>query len=233
MRRVPLVQLKINAIFWFFQTGFLLRAPTEAFDVNAGVSAQVYIYQMIQNDSELVAACRNGDESAWESVVFKYQKLLYSIPRRAGLSADLASDVLQDVFITLYQKLDLLEKPEFLRAWLITTTRHKTIHLIKRETRGRPVSLTDENNEYAFDIPDSVPLADESLVRLEQQHKIEEALTQIDDRCRHLLILLYLEEEKVSYAEIAETIGIPLGSIGPTRARCLEKLLKLLPGFEK
>ena len=190
-------------------------------------------YLMIRTDSELVKACREGDDSAWEAIVHKYQKLLFSIPRRAGLGMDLASDVLQDVFITLFKKLDSLEKPEFLRAWLITTTKHKTIHLIKRETRGKPVSLSDENSEYVFDVPDKLPLADEKMIRLERQNQIENALTQIEERCRRLLIMLYLEEETVPYTEVAEQIGIPLGSIGPTRARCLEKLLKLLPDIER
>jgi RNA polymerase sigma factor (sigma-70 family) len=188
---------------------------------------------MIRTDSELVSACREGDESAWEAIVYKYQNLLFSIPRRAGLGKDLASDVLQDVYITLFKKLDSIEKPEFLRAWLITTTKHKTIHLIKRETRGKPVPLSDENNEYVFDVPDKIPLADEAMIRLEQQNQIENALTLIEERCRRLLTMLYLEEEKVPYTEVADTIGIPLGSIGPTRARCLEKLLKLLPDFER
>ncbi len=184
---------------------------------------------MHRTDEELVKACREGDESAWETVTCKYQNLLYSIPRRAGLGKDLASDVLQDVFLTLYIKLDQLEKPEFLRAWLVTTTRHKTIHLISRETRGRPRSIDDDENDPAFEIADKSPLADEMLIRLEREDQIENAFTEIDDRCRQLLIMLYLDSEKVPYSDIAERLDIPLGSIGPTRARCLQKLLKFIP----
>ena len=180
-------------------------------------------------DEELVKACREGDESAWEAITRKYQNLLFSIPRRAGLSQDLASDVLQEVFTTLYIKLDLLEKPEFLRAWLVTTTKHKTIHLISRETRGRPRSIDDDENDPAFEIADKLPLADEVLIRLERESQIENAFAEIDDRCRRLLTMLYVETEKLPYAEISETLDIPLGSIGPTRARCLEKLLKFIP----
>ena len=181
---------------------------------------------MNRTDEELVEACRKGEESAWEVIVYRYQNLLFSIPKRAGLGKDLASDVLQDVFTTLYLKLDLLEKPEFLRAWLITTTKHKTFHLISKETRGRPRSIDDDENGPVFDIADKAPLADDVMIALERQEQIEIAFTHIDDRCRRLLMMLYLDDEKTPYSEVAEQLEIPLGSIGPTRARCLEKLLK-------
>jgi DNA-directed RNA polymerase specialized sigma24 family protein len=77
------------------------------------------------SDEELVNACRGGDESAWETIVYKYQNMLYAIPKRAGLSQDLAADVLQDVFKTLFEKLDAIEQPQYLRAWLTTTARIK------------------------------------------------------------------------------------------------------------
>ncbi|MFT3744835.1 MAG: RNA polymerase sigma factor [Pyrinomonadaceae bacterium] len=181
---------------------------------------------MNRTDEELVRACRNGDETAWEVIVYKYQNLLYSIPKRAGLGKDLASDVLQDVFTTLYLKLDSLEKPEFLRAWLITTTKHKTIHLISKETRGRPRSIDDDEFDPVFEIADKAPMVDEIMIALERQVQIENAFNCIDERCRRLLVMLYMESDKTPYSEVAETLGIPLGSIGPTRARCLEKLLK-------
>jgi RNA polymerase sigma factor (sigma-70 family) len=184
---------------------------------------------MVQSDEELIKSCRQGDEAAWETIVFKYQNLLHSIPRRAGLSRDLASDILQEVFTTLFLKLDSLEKPEFLRAWLITTTRHKTIHLIQRETRGRPKFIDHDEGEIAFQLPDRAPLADDVLVQLERENQIEDAFNQIEGRCRRLLTMLYLEAEQIPYAEISELLDIPLGSIGPTRARCLQKLLKFIP----
>ena len=184
---------------------------------------------MHRTDEELVKACRDGDETGWDAITYKYQNLLFSIPRRAGLSKDLAADVLQEVFTTLYVKLDQINKPEFLRAWLITTTKHKTIHLISRETRGRPRSIDNDENDPAFEIADKALLADERLVKLEREGQIERAFTEIDERCRRLLMMLYLDSDKMPYSEIAEILDIPLGSIGPTRARCLRKLLKFIP----
>ena len=183
-----------------------------------------------QTDTELIEACRVGDESAWETLVLKYQKLLYSIPRRAGLNADLAADVLQEVFTTLFEKLDSIEKPEFLRAWLLTTTRHKTIHLIQRELKRKPKSIDEsEEGDYVFQVADGLPLADEVLIKLEKQKQIEEAFSKLEAPCQRLLTMLFLEKDERSYSEIAEELGIPLGSIGPTRARCLQKLLKFMP----
>ncbi len=202
--------------------------------MRAGRTAQLppgrtALHLEMKSDEELVKACRQGDEAAWETIVFKYQNLLHSIPRRAGLSRDLAADILQEVFTTLFLKLDSLEKPEFLRAWLTTTTRHKTIHLIQRETRGRPKFIDHDEGEVAFQLPDRAPLADDVLVQLERENQIEAAFNQIETRCRRLLTMLYLEPEQIPYAEITELLDIPLGSIGPTRARCLQKLLKFIP----
>jgi RNA polymerase sigma factor (sigma-70 family) len=185
---------------------------------------------MFQNDEELIKRCRSGDESAWEEIVLKYQKLLISIPRRAGLAEDLAADVLQVVFTVLFEKLDSLATPEFLKAWLITTTRHKTFDLLKRETRIKSGHyLDDEENDDNFQLSDGSIPADEILIRIEQETQIEKAFALIDERCRRLLKMLYLESEQVSYGKIAEVLNIPAGSIGPTRARCLQKLIKMLP----
>ena len=84
-------------------------------------------------------------------------------------------------------------------------------------------------SSIGFEVLDPQLLPDESLIQIEQEKQIEEALAAIDERCRRLLTLLYLHQQQIPYAEIAQMLDIPLGSIGPTRARCLEKLIKLLP----
>lgn len=136
---------------------------------------------------------------------------------------------MQEVFKTLFEKLDAIEQPQFLRAWLTTTARHKTIHFVQREKRGKFQPLFDEENEINYEVADRALLPDEILVRLEKEIQIEAALSQIDDRCRRLVTMLYLETEQIPYQEIADALGLPVGSIGPTRARCLKKLLKFLP----
>ena len=184
---------------------------------------------MQPTDKELLIACRNGDESAWELLVNRYQRLIYAIPRRAGLNEDHAGEVFQEVFATLCQKLDDISEPDRLHAWLVTTTRRKTWRLLTKERSYRPDKTGDGDEEiYRTTIMDCAPLPDENLVRLEEQHRIRQALLALDPRCQKLLTMLYYETEPPSYSEIADTLGTPEGSIGPTRARCLKKLLKLL-----
>jgi RNA polymerase sigma factor (sigma-70 family) len=187
---------------------------------------------MQQSDRELLLACRRGDQAAWESLVSRYQRLIYTIPRRAGLNEDLAADVFQEVFATLFEKLDELENPERLKAWLVTTARRKTWRSITRENRMQAVGDgggDDEGGEADLTgLADEALLPDEVMIQLEEQHSVRLAVGQLDERCGKLLALLFYEDEPPPYAAIAARIGVPEGSIGPTRARCLQKLLKIL-----
>jgi RNA polymerase sigma factor (sigma-70 family) len=182
---------------------------------------------MERSDEELLSACRQGDESAWEALVMRYQRLLYAIPRRAGLDEDVAAEVFQDVFAALLEKLDAIERPERLQAWLVTTAKRKTWRAITREqrfARGDEAEAGEELDE----LPDNAPLPEETLVQLEEQHRVRQALARLDERCRTLLARLFYAEELPSYSDIAAELGIPEGSVGPTRARCLRKLLQQL-----
>jgi len=181
----------------------------------------------MDSDLELVVACRRGDQLAWEKLIRRYQRLIYAIPLRAGLDEDQAADVFQDVFTTLFQKLNDIEEPEKLHAWLVTTTRRKTWRII---SQTRPVSATDpyQHEQEASSIRDETPMPDEQLLLLEEQQRIRTALSLLDERCRNLLQMLFYSREPPSYAEIAASLHIPEGSIGPTRARCLAKLLRIL-----
>jgi len=155
---------------------------------------------------------------------------LYAIPRRAGLDEDQSADVFQEVFATLFQKLDDIQQPERLHSWLVTTARRKTWRVIskKRETQNTLVDDESGSAEEISRIPDNAALPDEVLLKLEEQHLVRTAVAALDDRCRKLLTLLFYEAEPPSYAEIATLLGTSEGSIGPTRARCLEKILRLL-----
>jgi RNA polymerase sigma factor (sigma-70 family) len=184
---------------------------------------------MEPTDKQLLLACRRGEESAWEALVGRYQRLMYAIPRRAGLDEEQSAEVFQEVFTTLFQKLDDIEEPERLHAWLVTTARRKTWRLISkgRSWQRSHVGINKDETELAK-IPDDAPLPDEVILRLEEQHRVRTALAALDDRCRKLLTILFYEPEPPSYVDIAAALGIPAGSIGPTRARCLEKMLHIL-----
>jgi RNA polymerase sigma factor (sigma-70 family) len=182
-------------------------------------------------DNDLLLACRRGDETAWEALIRRYQRLIYSIPRRSGLDEDQAAEVFQEVFTTLFEKLDRIEEPDRLHAWLVTTTRRKTWRFISSRQALRQSTIDDQENEaddHLSTIPDNAPLPDEELLKLEEQHRVRSAMAALDERCSKLLTMLFYEAEPRSYAEIAAELGTVEGSIGPTRARCLEKMLRLL-----
>lgn len=180
-------------------------------------------------DADLLSACRRGDQGAWEALINRFQKLIYAIPRRAGLADDQCADVFQDVFATLLEKLDTIEQPDRLQAWLVTTAKRKTWRIVTRGHRLDYISDDEEaGDERLNQFPDRAPLPDEALLKLEEQHRIRTAMTELDERCRHLLTLLFYHSEPPPYAEIARATGVPEGSIGPTRARCLQKLLRFL-----
>ena len=182
---------------------------------------------MQQTDTELLISCRQGNESSWQALVDRYQRLIYAIPRRAGLNEDQAGEVFQEVFLTLFQKLNEINEPDRLHAWLVTTARRKTWRLLSKE-RSSQSRKTDDAVDEALAVVDNAPLPDEALVRLEEQHRIRTALAELDPRCRELLTMLYYQPEPPPYSKIAAALGTPEGSIGPTRARCLKKLMKLV-----
>lgn len=183
---------------------------------------------MEDSDLQLVLACRRGDQVAWEKLIRRYQRLIYAIPLRAGLDEDQAAEIFQEVFTTLFQKLNDIEEPERLQAWLVTTARRKTWRTISKEGRPRSNVDADIASDEAAAIRDEAPLPDEQLLILEEQHQIRTAVSLLDERCRTLLHVLFYRSEPPSYAELAASLGIPEGSIGPTRARCLAKLLRIL-----
>ena len=181
---------------------------------------------MDDTDSQLVFACRRGDQLAWEKLIRRYQRLIYAIPLRAGLNEDQAAEIFQDVFTTFFQKLNDIEEPERLQAWLVTTARRKTWRTLQKAHARLRQDVEDGNEADA--VRDETPLPDEQLLILEEQHLIRTAVSQLDERCQKLIEMLFYRAQPPSYTEIAGSLEIPEGSIGPTRARCLGKLLRLL-----
>ncbi len=181
-----------------------------------------------KSDAELVNACRRGDESAWNALVDRYQRLIFAIPRRAGLSEEQSADIFQEVFLTLFEKLDEIRQPEKIRSWIVTTAKFKTWGAIRGE-KGFYSPETDEETEFEMaSLTDSAPLADEVLIELEGQHLIRVALKQLDERCRKIISMIYMQDAAASYAEVAREIGVIETGISPMRSRCLKKLAKIL-----
>ncbi len=188
---------------------------------------------MEPSDEALVQACRRSDPAAWEALIARYQRLIYSIPRRAGLGEDQAADVFQHVFAMLVHHLDRIEQPERIGAWLVTTAKRETWRVSQRERATDRLALDDDDGDEAIhELPDDTPLPPEVIAQLEEQHLVRTALNTLDERCRQLLTLLFYRSEPPLYTEIATTLGMTEGSVGPTRARCLQKLRRLLDGMD-
>lgn len=186
--------------------------------------------QLERSDAELVRLCRKGDQAAWDLLVERYQRLIYAVPRRAGLSEEQAADVFQEVFLTLLQKIDEIEQPDKIRSWMVTTAKFKTWGII-RGSKGFYSPETGEEMEAEMaSIVDKSPLADELLVELEEQHLIRAALEKLEERCRTILSMIYLRDTAASYVEVGAAIGVGETSISPMRSRCLKKLEKILSG---
>lgn len=190
-------------------------------------SADIFPAKQIEkSDAELISACRRGDEAAWNELVERFQRLIITIPRRAGLDEEQSADIFQEVFLTLFEKLDEIEQPEKIRSWLVTTAKFKTWRAIRGSSST--FSLDDEETEISNKLQTSEILADEVLIRLEEQHLIRTAVHQLEERCQKILTMLYLFEPSASYAQVALAIGVGETSISPMRARCLAKLAKIL-----
>ncbi len=181
---------------------------------------------MEPSDEALVLACRDGDPAAWETLVARYQRLIYTIARRAGLDEEQAADVFQHAFAMLVEQLHRIEHPALIGAWLVTTARREAWHACRR------AKITANSVAAHLDQPDgpidNAPLPDEVLLQLEEQHRVRTAVAALDERCRKLLTLLFYQPTPMPYEEIAATLGIAAGSVGPIRARCLQRLRKLL-----
>ena len=169
-------------------------------------------------------ACLKGNSQAWEALLIRYQRLIYSIPLRYGLTKHEADDIFQNVSLALLENLDRLHDHQRLGAWLVTTTRRECWRSHRKRQTISP-SLGDERLEER--IPSNLH-TEEDFLALERQSIVRAAVDQLGGRCKALLDLLFYAEPRPSYADIAQKIKIPEGSIGPTRARCLEKMVKIL-----
>lgn len=184
------------------------------------------------DDQRLVSACLSGDQSAWEALINRYQRLIYSIPMKTGLSQDDAADVFQAVCLKLYEKLSTIRDTERISAWLITTTSRECWRLSARNRKESipSGSANDEDADVLGEIPAAGPLADEQHETLQRQHQVRQGVESLPERCRELLTMLFYQKDDLSYVQIARRMKMPVPSVGPTRARCLEKLKKILEG---
>jgi RNA polymerase sigma factor (sigma-70 family) len=172
--------------------------------------------------AQLVAAARAGDQAAWDALVGRFASLVWTVARAHRLEGEDAADVFQTTWLRLVEQLPRLREPDRVGAWLATTARRECLRVLRRsqrETVSRPDVLDA--------VPDDAPGFDDTLVRAEQQQALWHHLQITPDRCRRLLWVL-VADPPLTYTEVAEVLDMPIGSIGPTRRRCLEQLRRRL-----
>lgn len=170
-------------------------------------------------DLTLIERCLGGSQPAWEVLVTRYARLVESIPRRHGFGQADIEDVAQGVFVALFRNLHQLRETQRLSAWLITTAYRETWRIGRR----RKLELPEE-----LDAPGDETPPEAELARLEREQMVRQALARLGGLCRQLLEAVFLRTAEPSYNEIADDLNMPIGSIGPTRARCLKKLEPIL-----
>lgn len=176
---------------------------------------------MKRTDAQLIAACQAGEQAAWNELVDRFGRLVYSIPRRYGLSEADADDVFAGVWSIAFRRLPHLRDEGKLSSWLITTT-HRESWRVGKNRPGK--TAADLDNQIA----DVSSPSQEQVARWEQQHLVRRALAELGGKCEELLQALFLEPGEAQYDAIASRLGMSIGSIGPTRARCFKKLEVIL-----
>lgn len=176
------------------------------------------------DDAALFHRCREGERAAWIELVSRYQRLVYTVARRAGCDEADAADVLQSTFEQLWAALDRLRQPERLRAWIVTVAKREAL---RRRVAARRLVAINDLDDAGLEIADEAMLPPETLEQLQDMHRLQMGMARLDSRCRQLLELLF-DEDPQPYERIAEAMGMPIGSLGPTRARCLAKLRSLM-----
>jgi RNA polymerase sigma factor (sigma-70 family) len=176
----------------------------------------------MRNDPTVVALvwrARDGDKSAWDEIVERYAPLVWGICRRHRLSEQDADDVGQGVWLLLVEHLAEIRDPAALPGWLATTTRRECLSVLRGNRQREHVEVRDAEvlvDRHAASV-------EEDVLAAERNAALRAAFGQLPEPCRRLLSLL-AQDPPLSYAEISEKLGKPIGGLGPSRSRCLEKL---------
>jgi RNA polymerase sigma factor (sigma-70 family) len=172
---------------------------------------------------ELVRRAASGERAAWESLVQRYEGLLWSVARSHRLDAASASDVVQTTWLKLLEHVDDLRNPEALSGWLATTARNECLRVLRHQSRTVP---TDDDRMPEDSMPSNL---DAQLLAEERDAELWRGFAKLTARCQALLRML-ASDPPPSYEDVSAALGMPVGSIGPTRGRCLATLRRAIAG---
>jgi len=170
--------------------------------------------------TDLVEAAARGEQEAWDSLVDQFMPLVWSVTRTYRLTERDAEDVSQTVWLRLVEHLTDIREPRALPKWIITTAKNESLRLIKSNRRTVPLDPPFDSTVPAETDSSEV---EANLLRAERHQALRDGLAELAPRQRELLLLL-VADPPISYGEISRLLDMPVGSIGPTRARCLDRL---------
>jgi len=174
----------------------------------------------------LVKGCRAGQAAAWDELLERYGKLIWSVTLHLGARQDEAEEVFQRTWVAIVEGIHSLRDPSRLAGWVATTARHQTYRLFAEQGRQRRLASLDESDSEAREAATTGDADTERLERVEQIAALHGAMDRLDPRCRELLELLFLRDPPMDYVTLSQHTGLAVGSIGPIRARCLARLGK-------
>lgn len=199
-----------------------LGAEPAAADSSIAVVTQPYDGTL--DVADLVRRAAGGDRKAWERLVDQFSRLIWAMTRDFRLAESDAADVVQATWLRLLEHIHRIEYPERIGSWLATTARHECLRHLAASKRLMLV----EDDDAAFGAAGAhQPEVDERLLAEERAQAVREAMSTLPSRSQRLLELL-MADPPVPYTEISDQLGLPIGSIGPTRGRCLERLRLVL-----
>jgi RNA polymerase sigma factor (sigma-70 family) len=166
-------------------------------------------------DYSLLRRCAAGDERAWDQLVGRYERLVFSVALKNGVSREDAADITQLTFTALLDSIEVLREDGSLPAWLMTVARRQAWRVRRRASREQP-------------LPIEALEPDASQTDYERIAVVHWALSRLGTRCRLLLYALFFDPDAPPYAVIADRLDFAVGSIGPQRARCLQRMRTLL-----
>lgn len=184
--------------------------------------------QLVADPAVLVTAAAGGDRDAWGALVDQFGGLIWRVARSHRLSEGDAADVCQTTWLRLLEHIDRLDDPSRVGAWLATTARRESLRVLG--LAARQTLLPDGG--YLDSIPDRAVDVDAALLAAEQHDLLEEALSRLPARCAELMRML-MSDNGLHYQDLSDLLGMPIGSIGPTRARCLSKLRAIMEELER
>jgi RNA polymerase sigma factor (sigma-70 family) len=173
---------------------------------------------------DLMASVRAGDQAAWTTLTDRYTGLLWSVARGMRLGHADAADAVQTTWLRLVERLDTVREPDKVGSWLVTTMRRECLTLLRRGARVQPGPPEAWEN-----LPDAGDPLGEALLREERDAALWTAFSRLPARCQTLLRVL-MADPPPAYTDVSVALDIPVGSIGPTRQRCLGHLRKSLTG---